>query len=187
MNAPSARLSVGVKSAGTAYLLWLFFGGLGAHKLYLGRPWVAGLYVCMYVLFWFGSAGLVDVWAEFTRSSLGVGMHRADPSALGLPMSTDALGLKGLVSICMIAPLMLACSYDLFTMSDQVRAANERRSAAATNDQDGSLLDSEKLAQIDRTIARYKARQAMPSGKVAAPSGRVAAAAASPPTFGKRR
>jgi hypothetical protein len=186
MNAPSARLSVGVKSAGTAYLLWLFFGGLGAHKLYLGRPWVAGLYVCMYALFWFGSAGLVDVWAGFTRSSLGVVMHRADPSALGLPMSTDALGFKGLVSICMIAPLMLACLYDLFTMSDQVRAANERRSAAGTSDQDE--LDSERLAQIDQTIARYKARQAMPSGKVAAPSGRVAAAGAGgPPTFGKRR
>jgi hypothetical protein len=176
MNAPSARLSVGVKSAGTAYLLWLFFGGLGAHKLYLGRPWVAGLYVCMYVLFWFGSAGLVDVWTEFARNSLGVGMP--------LPMSGETLGHRGLVSICMIAPLMLACSYDLFTMSDQVRAANERRSAAAASDQDGSLLDSEKLAQIDQTIARYKARQAMPSGRVAAAAG---AAASGPPTFGKRR
>ena len=34
------------RNLGAAYLLWLFFGICGAHKLYLRRPWLAVLYFC---------------------------------------------------------------------------------------------------------------------------------------------
>ncbi|MBP2236146.1 TM2 domain-containing membrane protein YozV [Sinorhizobium kostiense] len=31
------RVTNEAKSIGVAYLLWLFFGGLGAHRFYIGR------------------------------------------------------------------------------------------------------------------------------------------------------
>jgi TM2 domain-containing membrane protein YozV len=43
-----------MKSKGTAYLLWLFFGLLGAHKFYLGRPLMGALYLCTGGLFTIG-------------------------------------------------------------------------------------------------------------------------------------
>ncbi len=35
---PTRGRVLGEKSLATAYLLWLFLGGLGAHRFYLGRP-----------------------------------------------------------------------------------------------------------------------------------------------------
>ena len=46
------------KSTGVAYALWFFFGGIGAHKFYLGRPGVGVLYIGMFVLFWTGVLAL---------------------------------------------------------------------------------------------------------------------------------
>jgi len=48
-----------MKSTGITYLLWFFFGGFGAHKFYLGRPWIGALYICMAVVFWIGLVGLL--------------------------------------------------------------------------------------------------------------------------------
>lgn len=42
------------KSKWTALLLCLFFGFLGAHKFYEGKPTVAVLYACTAGLFGFG-------------------------------------------------------------------------------------------------------------------------------------
>jgi len=33
-----------------AYLLWLFLGGVGAHRFYLGRTGSGFVYVCLFVL-----------------------------------------------------------------------------------------------------------------------------------------
>ena len=38
------NLTMPLKSTGTAYLWWFFFGGFGAHKFYLGRPGLGILY-----------------------------------------------------------------------------------------------------------------------------------------------
>lgn len=32
------RVTNEVKTSGVAYILWLFLGGLGAHRFYIGRP-----------------------------------------------------------------------------------------------------------------------------------------------------
>jgi TM2 domain-containing membrane protein YozV len=42
------------RNIGIAYLLWLLLGILGAHKLYLRRPWMALLYLCTAGLFLIG-------------------------------------------------------------------------------------------------------------------------------------
>jgi TM2 domain-containing membrane protein YozV len=38
VHSSSTHVSVPLKSTGTAYLWWLFLGGFGVHKFYLGRP-----------------------------------------------------------------------------------------------------------------------------------------------------
>lgn len=48
------RLPKKEKSKWTALLLCLFFGFLGAHKFYEGKPTVAVLYACTAGLFGFG-------------------------------------------------------------------------------------------------------------------------------------
>jgi TM2 domain-containing membrane protein YozV len=53
-----------MKSTGVAYLWWLFFGGLGAHKFYLGRPGLGVLYACTLGLLFMGI-----LWDLFTLPS----------------------------------------------------------------------------------------------------------------------
>jgi hypothetical protein len=43
-----------MKSKGIAYLLWFFCGLFGAHKFYLGRPFMGVLYLCTGGLFTIG-------------------------------------------------------------------------------------------------------------------------------------
>jgi TM2 domain len=52
---------VPLKTTGAAYLWWLFLGGFGAHKFYLGRPGMGVLYLCTFGLLWVGL-----VWDLFT-------------------------------------------------------------------------------------------------------------------------
>jgi TM2 domain-containing membrane protein YozV len=52
---------VPLKTTGAAYLWWLFLGGFGAHKFYLGRPGMGVLYLCTFGLLWVGL-----IWDLFT-------------------------------------------------------------------------------------------------------------------------
>ena len=61
MTSVSLNASVPMKSSGVAYLWWFFFGTLGVHKFYLGRPAMGVLYAL--------SVGLLGVgllWDLFT-------------------------------------------------------------------------------------------------------------------------
>ena len=46
------RLGNESRSVGVAYLLWLFIGGLGAHRFYLGRPGSALLMLGLSIVAW---------------------------------------------------------------------------------------------------------------------------------------
>ena len=52
---------VPLKTSGAAYLWWLFLGGFGAHKFYLGRPGMGVLYLLTFGLLWVGL-----IWDLFT-------------------------------------------------------------------------------------------------------------------------
>src|ERR1700726_3837016 len=52
---------VPLKTTGAAYLWWLFLGGFGAHKFYLGRPGMGILYLLTFGLLWVGL-----IWDLFT-------------------------------------------------------------------------------------------------------------------------
>jgi TM2 domain-containing membrane protein YozV len=54
MPGSNVHLSVPLKSSGAAYLWWFFLGGLGAHKVYLGRPGWGILYACTLGLLFLG-------------------------------------------------------------------------------------------------------------------------------------
>src|SRR5712675_713947 len=128
MNAPSVRVSVPMKSTGIAYLLWLFLGGVGGHKFYLGRPLIGGFYILMLVLFWVGIIQIMAAGADIVADSIAVAIQQADPTisptARRIPNAT--LGRSGLGLTWMTAPLSLALLWDLFTLPMQVRAANSR-------------------------------------------------------------
>lgn len=47
------------KSAGIAYLLWFFLGGLGVHRFYLGETATGAVMAVIFVLSWFTVAIVV--------------------------------------------------------------------------------------------------------------------------------
>jgi TM2 domain-containing membrane protein YozV len=199
MTAPSVQVSIPMKSTGIAYLLWLFFGGVGAHKFYLGRPLIGGLYILMFVLFWVGIIQVMAAGAEI----VAVAMQQADPTigATSRRIPNAMLGRGGLGFTWMTAPLSLALLFDLFTLPMQVRAANSRLGSETSSYRGGSAArssasfdddrpESERFAQIDQAIARYKAqlpKAAASPARAASPAGVATVASAGPPTFGKRR
>lgn len=83
---PSATpVFVREKSVGTAYLLWFFFGGLSAHRFYLGFPASGAIQVGMAMLgygliFSKSPAGLIFLlgWSLWLLADvfLIVGLHR---------------------------------------------------------------------------------------------------------------
>ncbi|SED78685.1 TM2 domain-containing membrane protein YozV [Rhizobiales bacterium GAS188] len=76
------RVTNEAKSVGVAYLLWLFVGGLGAHRFYLGRAG-SGLVI------------LILTIAGFMTLTVGVGLIFL--GAMGLWVLIDAFLIPGLV------------------------------------------------------------------------------------------
>lgn len=50
------------KSAGTSWLLLLFFGGFGAHRFYLGQPGVGIAMICTWLISWFMLFIPIAIW-----------------------------------------------------------------------------------------------------------------------------
>ena len=196
MNAPSLQLSVPAKSTGVAYLLWLFFGGIGAHKFYLGRPGVAVLYICMFVLFWVGVVALSAMAVDIARDVLVLSAQQGNyPSPVPPEPRFGRSGFRslGVLAPGMLAPLSLALLYDLFTIPSQVRAANARLVSGSQQTSGASSAGSifggpdrdEEFAakKADELVARYIAQRS----QSAAPTKATQPAQASAPTFGRRR
>ena len=72
------------KSTGTAYAFWFFFGGLGAHRFYLGSPVSGAIQLAMTPI----SYGLI---ASKSMSGLAI------MPALGLWLIVDAFLIPGMV------------------------------------------------------------------------------------------
>ena len=190
MNPPS----VPTKSTGVAYLLWFFFGGIGAHKFYLGRPGVGALYIGMFLLFWTGLATLLGIAMAATEAVLAVQQgNYSSPGLIGNG-AVPRTAVLGMLAPGMVVPLSLALLYDLITMPAQVRAANARLGAdgqqtfgaplSAGSTFDGSDREAELAAKkADELVARYIARQSQSSAPARAAQGPLAGAA---PTFGRR-
>lgn len=76
------------KSAGVAYLLWFFLGGLGAHRFYTGRAGSASAMIALNALGWitlafvigFGLLAVFSVWWLVDAFLIGgwVRHHNAD-------------------------------------------------------------------------------------------------------------
>src|SRR5262249_14948787 len=145
-------------------------------------------------LFWVGIIQLMAAGAEIVANSIAAAQP-ADPEigATARRLSNPTLGQSGLGTTWLMWPLSLALLFDLFTLPMQVRAANNRLASGTSGYRGGSAAtmrfdddrpESEKFAQVDQAIARYKAQLSKP-----APSpGRAATvASAELPTFGKRR
>jgi TM2 domain-containing membrane protein YozV len=73
------------KSAGAAYLLWLFLGWLSAHRFYLGKPVTAIVQILSYFIlvgfvWWlldlFLIPGIIDQKSGEVREELTRAMHR---------------------------------------------------------------------------------------------------------------
>lgn len=81
---PETKTYVTPKSTGTAYALWFFFGGLGAHRFYLGSPVSGAIQLAMTPI----SYGLI---ASKSLSGLAI------MPALGLWLIVDAFLIPGMV------------------------------------------------------------------------------------------
>lgn len=182
-----------MKSTGVAYLLWFFFGGIGAHKFYLGRPGVGALYIGMFLLFWTGMATLLGIAMAATEAVLAVQQgNYSSPGLLGNGFGPRTT-VFGMLAPGMVVPLSLALLYDLITMPAQVRAANARLGAdgqqtfgarSAGSAFDGTDREAELAAKkADELVARYIARQSQSTPPARAAQGPRPAGT---PTFGRR-
>lgn len=83
-QADETRIHVTPKSTGTAYAFWFFFGGLGAHRFYLGSPVSGAIQLAMTPI----SYALIA-----SKSLAGFGIL----PALGLWLIVDAFLIPGMV------------------------------------------------------------------------------------------
>ena len=190
MNTPSVQLSAPTKSTGVAYVLWFFFGGIGAHKFYLGRPGIGVLYIGMFVLFWAGMFSLLSLAID-TRDALAFATQHGHYSAL----RDGSWGMSyGLRAPAMLMPLSIALIYDLVTIPSQVHAANARLGSGGQQTSGtpsaGSVFGGDdreaelSAKKADELVARYIARQSQSTST--APARAPRAAPANAPTFGRR-
>jgi TM2 domain-containing membrane protein YozV len=191
VNAPSVHPSAPTKSTGVAYALWFFFGGIGGHKFYLGRPGVGVLYIIMFVLFWAGMLTFMSSAID-ARYAMAIAAQEGHYPSSSLLDGGWSPGIAPVVAPAIIAPLSLALLYDLVTLPSQVQAANARLGFASEQAFGGSSTASmfggtDREAELsakkaDELVARYIARQAQSAAPPAATRGTQASA----PTFGRR-
>jgi len=123
----------GKKSAGVAYLLWFFTGGLGGHRFYLGRTGSAVAQLVLSILGW------------LLMLAAGVGLLFLAP-----------LGVWLLVDLFLIPGVVASRNGDLMTRLNQsvrtpASAADELAKFATLRDA-GAISDDEYEAQKLRLI-----------------------------------
>jgi TM2 domain-containing membrane protein YozV len=84
------RLSNERKSAGVAYLLWLFVGGVSAHRFYLGSPGTAAAQIA---LIWVGLL-LSGIFIGIPLLIAGVGWWIVDLFLIGGLVQADTDGKR---------------------------------------------------------------------------------------------
>ncbi|TMV06375.1 TM2 domain-containing protein [Ruegeria sediminis] len=96
------RLSNDKKSTGVAYLLWLFLGGLGGHRFYLGRTGSAVTMLILSILGWATVAFMVGlvlliplgIWL-LVDAFLIPGMIREDAEAKRARIANEVAVMSG--------------------------------------------------------------------------------------------
>ena len=74
------RYDANRKSAGVAYLLWFFLGGLGVHRFYVGSTGVGIVYVVLFLLgLLLGKLAFFITVIMLDRGRLPACRHRAAP------------------------------------------------------------------------------------------------------------
>lgn len=106
MTATNVTYTVPLKSVGTTYLLWLFFGIIGAHKFYLGKPAVGVVYAL--TLGVLGLGNLVDLFTipSQVRTANAALMGQTDPERVSSGtqlVQVAVLVLLGLVCVGFVA------------------------------------------------------------------------------------
>lgn len=102
------------KSTLVAYVLWIFFGAIGAHQFYLGNTkrgyWYLGLWIPIAI---YDFAILFPSGYSFASSD-----STQNLSTIGIIL----LLLVGVLALILVGFLL----YDLFTIPRQIREANEK-------------------------------------------------------------
>ena len=137
------------KRKSTAYLLWFFLGGVGAHKFYLGRPLAGALYIAACGGFWI---------LLLTKTSV--------PAALLLSVVAAVSLLVDLFTI----PSQVAVANGAAVSGGDAATATRRPMFAPKED---APFDA---AGADAAIARFKQQRSAPAMQTAAraPAGRPA-------------
>lgn len=136
------------KRKSTAYLLWFFLGGVGAHKFYLGRPLAGALYIAACGGFWI---------LLLTKTSV--------PAALVL----SVIAAVSLVVDLFTIPSQVAAANGAAVSGDAAPAT--RRPMFAPKEE--APFDA---AGADAAIARFKQQRSTPAAQTVAraPAGRPA-------------
>lgn len=108
------------KSTLLAYLLWIFFGAIGAHQFYLGNLKRGLLYLGLWLLS-IASLFITLSTAGYDLFSPVIPEEFGSPTGLGLIVFV----IGGILAFILAFFLL----YDLFTMPKQIREADEKEEA----------------------------------------------------------
>lgn len=95
------RVANDSKSTSTAYLLWLFLGGLGAHRFYLGRIgtgsimlglWLIGIFT-VFIGIGIVPLGILGIWVLIDAFRIP-SMVRSDKETIRSKLSSEAMTLR---------------------------------------------------------------------------------------------
>lgn len=102
------------KSTPLTYVLWFFFGSIGAHQFYLDNTKRGFLYLGLWIL--------IVISLAITFFSPNYGFAYSDPTLNPSPIAVIILIFEVISSMILAAFLL----YDLFTIPRQIREANEK-------------------------------------------------------------